>query len=818
MVWKRYLIGSVSLVSLCSIIDSRARAADSHVTTAGQVENPKAAVVQQGQARRTTLAHGKGASGGEDEQIIVTGTRDPHQTARHSMSPVTIVSGAQLRATGQSDLRDALTLIAPSITRPDMAGGNANLVDALSLRSLSADQTLVLVNGKRRHTTAIVADYMGPQTGTTPVDVDMIPLSSIDHVEVLQDGAAALYGSDAIAGVINIILKTSSSGITAQAINGGYEEGDGFTTGETLNMGFKLGKKGFFNLGMEVKHQAHTVRVGIDDRVGTYANKFVGNPNSTRETISYNAGYDITPRIQLYSFATYGHRYGQSFQNYRTPSVLPQVYPEGFSPQITLNSNDFQVAAGIKGHDFWGWGWDLSTTYGAEYDNIGMISSANVDLYNDTHSTPQNFHMMSFSDSQWTSGLDVHRSFAVPVLAGPVNFAMGAQYRYETYNVGAGEPASYYGAGAESEDGLSQLSVAHAGRDVTAGYVDASTYLLKNWQIDFAGRVEHYTDSGNTETGKVSTRYDFNKYFALRGAISNGFRAPNLAEQHYTSLGVLPTGAQGILAVNTVAAQMLGSKALKPERSTNFSAGFLLNPVKNLHISVDAYQIAIKNRIVLGGNYNGATAENALKAQGIQLSDNVIPADVSAQYFSNAANTRTRGVDITAQYRTNVGRYGYITWDASFNMQNTDVTHVNSDENGNLLLNRQGMAYLSTYFPKNKLIFGGHWYNGRFDLAIHELRYGSTTSQLQYTSGPLAYSNTQFLEFVNTPKFATNIQIGYKVTPQLRLALGANNIFNKYPREIPTDTRYLGVYKYDYTSEQIGVNGGFYYMQANLAM
>ncbi len=793
MTLKSRLLGSVSCYTAVSVLglSLSAHFSPTHAQTAPAAEPPPQA-----------------------EQVIVTGTRDPNQTARKSISPVIVITGAQLQATGQVDVRDALAQIAPSITRPDMAGGNANLIDALSLRGLTSDQTLVLVNGKRRHTTAVIADYEGPQTGTTPVDVDMIPTSAVDHIEVLQDGAAALYGSDAIAGVINIILKSKTSGGVVQSTNGGYYAGDGFTSGESVTDGMKLGENGFFDLSAEYKHQDHTDRGGNDDRVNAPDNPFLGNPQLNREALSYNAGYDISPNLSLYSFATFGHRNGESYQNYRTPSTLPEIFPTGFVPQIAINSNDYSFTGGIRGNLPDGWSWDLSTTYGGESDDIDIFDTVNTSLYDATGHTPTRFFNMSFADTQWTTDLGIKKAFENAFFAGPINFSTGVQYIYDTYKVGAGSPDAYYGSGPQAEDGLSPLSNSNTGRDIAAAYIDASSHVTDQLQVDLAGRFEHYTDSGDTETGKASARYDFGPFLAVRGAVSNGFRAPSLAEDHYTSLGVLPTGAQGILAVDSVAAKLLGAVPLKPERSTNFSAGLMSNPAPNLNFSLDAYQIDIRDRIVLGGVYNGQTAINALTAQGIQLPPGVIPADVSAQYFANAASTTTRGLDAIARYVSFLGQYGRIDWDAELNWNETNVTKVSNDSNGNPLLNKQGIAYISTYFPKTKLIIGGHWTYGRTDIALHEVRYGSATSQLQYTMGPNAYSNTDFLQFVNQPRYVTNIQVGYHITPDLRLALGANNLFNVYPSAIPYDTRYLGVYTYDYTIEQVGINGGFYYLQA----
>lgn len=752
------------------------------------------------------------------EQVIVTGTRDPSQTARHSVSPVVVVSGEQLRATGMTDIRDALTQLVPSVSRQVMGLDQGSLTDSLSLRGLNADQTLVLVNGKRRHTTAALSFDGGPQQGTTPVDMDMIPMSAIDHIEILEDGASAQYGSDAIAGVINIILKSNKSGITAQAVNGGYYAGDGFTTGEIFNAGMDLGGRGFLNVSAEVKHQDRTVRVGADSRTGQKDNAAIGSPQVTREGIAVNFGYHITPDIEIYSFDTYTHRDAERWAYLRTASSLPEVYPTGYTPTQTMPDDDFGVTVGVRGKKLAGWSWDLSTTYGEDHDSLGLYNSANIDLYHATGYTPQRFHIGSFSNSQWTTNFDLRRSFNVPLLAKPLNLALGAEYRYDSYAIGQGDAASYAYTGSQGYQGLSPANVVNASRDVTAGYIDVSTQLLPKWQVDFAGRFEHYTDVGDTETGKVSSRYDFNRFFAIRGTVSNGFRAPTLAEEHYANIVTSPSYANAQLPVSSPGARYLGASALKPERSTNFSAGFLLNPLRSLHITLDAYQISVRDRIVDGAAYNGQDAMTALALDGASVQEGIDPTAVSAQYFTNGASTRTRGMDITATYDTNFGRYGKVRWDAAVNFTHTSLTNVGRDANGNSLVNAQQAAYLTTAYPANKLIFGGAWRLGRWDASVHEIRYGHTTSQLTYYTGPNAFSVTNFMEFVNSPRWVTNLEVGYQLTPIFHIALGANNVGNAYPRRLPSEVSYLNVARYDTYSQQLGQDGGFYYLRLNLKL
>jgi iron complex outermembrane receptor protein len=372
---------------------------------------------------------------------------------------------------------------------------------------------------------------------------------------------------------------------------------------------------------------------------------------------------------------------------------------------------------------------------------------------------------------------------AVPVgLASALNIALGGEYRHETYAIDAGEYGSYSYGGTQGYQGFSPDNRTRAHRGVAAAYLDLSAELLPHWQVDLAGRYEHYSDVGDTETGKISTRYDATSWLALRGTVSNGFRAPTLAQEHFVSIVTAPTYANAQLAVSSVGARALGAAPLKPEKSTNFSAGLVLKPLPGLNITVDAYQIRVRDRIIDGGVYNGVTALNALALQGVTLQSGLTPDSVSAQFFANGVNTRTRGLDIAAHYLTQLGPKSAINWDVAANISSTRVTHVGLDQNGNPLLNAQGIAYLTSAYPASKIVFGGRWTQERWDLSLHEIRYGHTESQLQYYSGPNAFSNTVFLDFVNQPRWVTNLELGYRLTPALHVAVGANNLFNAYPR------------------------------------
>jgi iron complex outermembrane receptor protein len=477
------------------------------------------------------------------DRVVVTGTRTATKATR-SLTPVDVITSAQLQSTGQADLRDALVSLSPAIQRQAMGGAQAALVDTLTLHGLTPDQVLVLVNGKRRHSTATISLNPGPQQGSTGVDIDLIPVSAVDHVEILRDGAAAQYGSDAIAGVINIILKSDTKGGYIESLTGQTYQGDGLRQSTSANYGFALGPGGFLNLSAEVSRENHTNRTEQYAHTGALAgeasNKYIGDPASTRQVVGFNAGYFLSDSVQLYGFGTYAHRDAASYQTVRGASVLPAVYPNGFVPQDLLSENDFSVTFGAKGDNLLGWKWDLSSTYGGDNANFSQSSSANIGLYQATGQTPTKFYIGRQSDTQWTNNLDLTRPFNLGFLPAPLNVSFGVEQRIEGYSVGAGEPYSYLYGGTPALVGLPPASESNNTRNVLATYIDLSTNITRKWRIDLAGRFEHYSDVGDTTNGKIATRYDFTPWIALRGSVSTGFRARVSARGRRYSSSIFP--------------------------------------------------------------------------------------------------------------------------------------------------------------------------------------------------------------------------------------------------------------------------------------
>lgn len=750
------------------------------------------------------------------DRVVVTGTRTATKATK-SLTPVDVITAKQLQSTGQSDLRDALVALSPSIQRQAMGGAQAALVDVLTLHGLTPDQVLVLVNGKRRHSTATISLNPGPQQGSTGVDIDLIPVSAVDHVEILRDGAAAQYGSDAIAGVINIILKSGTNGGYIESKTGQTYQGDGLAQTESAHYGLALGADGFLDLSAEFSRQNHTNRTDPYAHTGALAgsasNKYIGDPSSTRQVIGFNAGYYLGDNVQLYGFGTYAHRRAASYQSIRGAGVLPAIYPNGFVPQDLLDENDFSVTAGVKGNDLLGWKWDLSTTYGGDYDSFSQASSGNIGLFKATGQTPTTFYIGRQQSTQWTNNLDFTRPFSLPVLPAPVTVSVGFEQRTEGYAIGAGEPNAYLYGGTPALVGLSPASASDNTRNVLGTYIDLSTKLTPKWQVDLSGRFEHYGDVGNTTNGKIATRYDFAPWIALRGSVSTGFRAPTLAQEYYTTLSPTPTSAFALLAANSAAARALGAQALKPEESTSFNLGIVLTPTRDLNVTIDAYQIDIRNRIVEGGSQAGAAAINAIGLAGFSTPLGIPASAISASYFTNGANTRTRGIDLSATYHLRLGQYGTIDWDLGINFNNTTLTHLAPGANGQPLLNAQQIAYLTSGTPKSKIIVGGVWNYGRWGLSLHETRYGTTSAEESYRTGPNAGSVSVFIPFTNKVEYTTDIEARYNATKRFEVAVGARNLFNAYPNQLPLAAQYAGA-NFDSTTSAIGINGGFYYLRA----
>ncbi|HWU03841.1 MAG TPA: TonB-dependent receptor [Novosphingobium sp.] len=809
--------------------------------------------------------------GGAD--IIVTGTRQTGMRAADSAAPIQLVGQQAFQNVGQQDLTQVMAQTLPSLNFQGFGGDMANLTLSAALRGISPNDTLVLINGKRRHTTGNLAVLGGsPYTGSATTDLSYVPVASIGHIEVLQDGAAAQYGSDAIAGVVNIILKDADHGGTFNVTGGQNYENGGSSISTALNMGFKLGEKGFVNVTGEYKFHDFTQHGTCDrryfssscsllsstsaiDAAGLKANAGYPNVNTingdaryTLYNLSFNAGYDIGSTAHAYAFGSYGNRVAKSYENYRpgskisgTTSTGTTVYPlpNGFQPMEGIREQDFSLTAGIKG-ELSKWNYDLSATYGRDAVSLYTLNSANASMFaleQKSSATAltglqRNFYDGQLINSEWVADFDLTRDFDLG-LAKPVTLAMGAEYRNGTYTINSGEYASYYGSGAQSYPGFSPDNAGSNGRNSWAGYVDVAFNPVEKLHADLAGRYETYSDFGSVWTGKVNARYDFSPAFAIRGTVSNGFRAPTLAEEYYSSVNVGPTSIFGQLPPNGATAQSLGFSKLKPEKSTNFSIGFVAHPLPKLQITVDAYQIKIRDRVVSTTVYGsqGTTVVSqavldALQSRGINTADATSYAGINL--FTNGADTRTRGVEATASYASDFAGFGHVDWSLGFNYNQTSITRIsglpasvyNASANQTNLLTQTAMDALTTATPRVKVIGNILWTHGKWSVNLRETIYGTTSEHIS-PDGSGQGSQAQLVKIGTTG--ITDLNVGYKLTKGLRLDVGANNLFDVQAPTYPilttsTGTRPLNGNNYGAPISMTpwGINGGYWYAKATL--
>ncbi|MEJ5118808.1 TonB-dependent receptor [Gluconobacter cerinus] len=837
---KTVLILVATTATGAFLVPAQAQPLSSQTTTDDKPAKAK------GKSKRTTTAHEN-----ESEQVIVTGTRESHVKARQSISPVVIISSAALARSAEMNVANALTRIYPSITMSARGSNTNSLVSSIQMRGLGPNETLVLVDGKRRHSTANIVQKPGPQFASSGVDLNMLPENMIDHIEILEDGAAAMYGSDAIAGVVNIITKKKDHGLSLSGQGGANAYlGSGEQFQLNADGGFKLGHDGYVHLGAQIYHSEHAVAWGPDHALLGYwpagadtKNYFVGvkpgsekwkgrktdylsTPEETRENFGLNFGKPLGADIELYGQATLAYRHA-GMRAYKYPYVVPAMGIDELRPITGDDELDYGVTLGLKGHDFAGFDWNLSTVYGGDNSRISIRDNVNIGMLTRTGYSPSKFWDYTQKNAQWTNNLDLRRSFTV--MGMPVNLAFGGEHRLDSYQIISGNPESYLDGGPVEHAGIPPQSAGTWYRNVYSAYVDTTLRPTSKLSIDIAGRYEYYTDTNNTENGKISARYDVSRRFALRGTISNGFRAPTLQESHFSRLSIFAgTGSVGgQLPVESAAARSLGASGLKPERSVNASGGFTMEPVHGLHVEADVYQINLRDRIVQGGTVRGAQALDAIRSFGFDVSPTATNAAASSAYFlSNGASTRTQGLDLKADYLVHMHRWGNIALTAALNFNRTRLHHNGISSIGTPLLNDQTIAYITTATPRSKMILNVLWTVGDWDVNIRQSRYGETTGMMTYQDwtpasatcpkgGALRYSNSCFAQFKNTPRWLTDLEIGYRVTSHVHVAVGANNIFNVRPRKLPDQLISAGGSMYDQFSNQVPFTGGYYFGRVN---
>jgi iron complex outermembrane receptor protein len=766
------------------------------------------------------------AQAADPATVVVTGTRALNRRTLDSESPVDVIGNKELLSTGSGELATVLARLLPSMNFPRPSGADASdAVRPAQLRGLSPDQTLVLVNGKRRHTSAVINVNGTLGRGSAPADLNAIPLAAIDHIEVLRDGAAAQYGSDAIAGVVNIILKKGAAGGEAEIGYGQYDAGDGEAVTLRGSKGFALGDNGWARISVEAADRNATNRAGPDPRLQAgprqgLVNARLGDPDSRPRSIFLNSQYRINDNIDWYAFAGYSERYTSAAATFRTAytsdaktTLRAAQYPEGFLPLENSMSYDNSVVTGLRG-ELAGWRWDASANYGRNRFVLDVDHTANYDL---GATSPSHFYAGKLTATQQVANLDVARDFDVSWLAGPLTVAWGAEYRHEDYAIGAGEPNSYYLSGAQGFSGFRPENAGKNSRHNQSFYLNLEGDIVKDLSGTLAVRHERYSDFGNTTSGKGALRYAFTPTFALRGTVSNGFRAPSLAQQFYTitTTNLLTvtnpaTGASdyvpvetGTFAVNSPAAKALGATPLKPERARNISIGAQWQPFKNFTATVDAYRIDIDDRIVFSSNLQLSSAlQQQLAAQNAYVG--------AARYFTNAVDTRTKGVDVVGTYRLNLQQGARADFTLAYNHNDNEVRKVAANpafltSQNLLLVDRQTINRLTVGSPKDKLSLTGDYTRGIWNGRATVTRYGEFTVP----------QNNAALDQTYDPQWVLDLAASVRVASNWRLTAGIDNVTNRYPAQITSlsNLNQNGTSPYSGFAPN-GFNGRYFYAKA----
>lgn len=796
------------------------------------------------------------------DEVIVTGSRQTGIKASDSAAPIQIVSAEALKAAGAPDLMSALSTLVPSLQMQAFGFDMAGQTLLARLRGVSPNDVLVLVNGKRRHTTANLAvDTGSPFQGGAGVDLNFIPLDAIDHVEVLTEGAAAQYGSDAIAGVVNIILKKSNSGGSLSGLYGQYgDDGGGRTEDVSGNAGFEAGQGGFFNVSGEIRSHGHS-NVGEADPRGPaattypntnimnvpgypYENMISGDAAVRQKMVAVNSGYDFAGGTELYLFGTFGHKDAASYENYRVPSKVQYTppggatiypFPFGFNPQEASDEDDYQFNLGVKG-SVASWDWDLATGYGSDRVGVSTIDSYNAGTYNTTGiPTPTNFDDGALISTQWTSNLDIKRDFIIG-LAGPLTVAFGAEYRRETYEIQAGAPLSYESGGAQSYPGFTPLDAATHDRTNRSIYVDLATQPVDGLRVDGAARYEHYSDFGDATVGKLNARYDFSPEFALRGTVNNGFRAPTLAEEFYSSTNVGPTTAYIQLPPDSPAAAALGLGHLQPEKSIDYSLGLVWRPLPHMSTTLDIYQITITNRIVGSGQVAGAI-NGVVQPGGTAINDaiavysggtDVIDPDVlkngsyGISIFANGIDTRTRGADLVFDFPYDY-TFARVDWSIAATYNDTTITKQGTTPAPlvpNVLYDQEAYSELTTATPKYVINLGALISVEKLTVNLVEKIYGPS-SDYENDDGDNPSGNFQYFQDKIGITAITNLDVGYGFTDHVTFSIGATNLFNRFPNKLNSNILNREIAAQDNAAvtqyplfSPFGINGGFYYAKA----
>lgn len=780
------------------------------------------------------------AQEGAEETIVVTGTRGRARSLIESPVAVDVLSIDDLRSSGavSDELGQALSVLTPSFNFPRQSNsGSSDHVRGGQLRGLSPDQMLVLVNGRRRHASAIVNSETKIGRGTAAVDFNTIPLSAVRRVEILRDGAGAQYGSDAIAGVVNVILDDRPNGAELSVTYGAHVTdldpiGRSITDGETItvdaSMGVPLGD-GFLRFGGDFESRDATNRAGFDQipffvaptpanlALQGQRNYAEGDPEVEDWTLWFNAATRIGFG-EIYGFGTYGERETIGATFFRYPDAfdnVPAIYPNGFRPESVGQNEDLSLTGGVRSEVF-GWDVDASVTFGRNQFDYGAQNTLNASL---GPLSPTRFRSGTHIFEQTSANIDFVRSFEAPLFQGPLTFATGLEFRNEAYESRRGDPSSFAAGpfdlaiGAQGAPGLTPDDEADIERDVWSLYGEVGGDLTPQLFLEAAARYEDYSDFGEEATGKLAFLYRLSDSVRLRGAVSNSVRAPGLQQVGFADTTLNFGVGRSLVRTRTLPvanpiAQSLGAEALRPETSINYSLGASAELAPGLRVTVDAFRIAVDDRITLSDRFFGPTLEAFVQAQpgGGDIQ--------SVRFFTNAIDTETEGVDLVVTYERPLAG-GALELSAAFTYATTDIARfaptpaaLTALDPNFALIGVEEINTIKEAAPDSKLILTSVWSNENWRLLGRVSRYDTTVRVFNFGGG-----------FEPRQEYGAEIQVDaeaeYTFAGRASFALGAANLFDEYPDRSSSDINFFGNLPYDILSP-IGVNGRYIYARLRL--
>ncbi|MFT4518273.1 MAG: iron complex outermembrane receptor protein [Halioglobus sp.] len=766
------------------------------------------------------------------EEVVVTGTRAPGRSAEDLPVPVDVLSAQDLADTGHTEVGRMLQSIAPSFnfSSSSISDGTDALRPA-TLRGLGPDQTLVLINGKRRHQASLIHINTSVGRGTAGTDLNAIPAASIKRIEVLRDGAAAQYGSDAIAGVINIVLKDADEGGRAAVTYGEYDEGDGETTNVDLNTGFALGDNGYINATFNYRDRGFTDRAGVtgscayggcsdtdgngideiaDPRELTFdRNVFrIGDADSEQIGLVINGALDIGSG-ELYGFITYSERENESAAFYRNPSSGSSSYlvdgdnviPDGFLPRIHSQIDDYSLDVGYRADFDSGVGMDISYTRGRNTIDYETRNSINYSFVNQLRfgeglsdseirsSIPRSAEAYGLELSLQTFNLDFTQN------VGDLSLAFGGEFRIDDYVINPGEAYAYSdfdssggtalypqdaGGGIQGFPGIAPVSAADESRDVYSFYVDGEYQLTDDLLVSGAARYDDYEDFGDTTNFKVAANWAVTDMIRLRAAVSTGFRAPSMQQQYFNNIGTQfvtnpddPDGPQiaaqvGTFRNDSALAKAIGIPQLKEETSENYSAGIIVTPTDQLSITFDYYVINIDDRIVVSNRLDADDDPTGNLGAALEA----VGAS-AGQFFLNGADTETEGFDLVATYSGIELGAGNLDITLAANSTETDVVDIYTSGglagvDPSTVFSSQDISIIEEWQPEDRINLSAMYSRDNIRVNLVVNRFGEYTVE---DGGRQTYGEV----------YVTDLNATYAFDNGLSFNIGGNNIFDEYP-------------------------------------